>query len=137
MKIGRILLAMVAVLVLHALFMLVTCCGIFSWVYKLQPTNVWKPMYGPPGASFYIGQFIFMLLFVLVYVLLKAGLPGKNVMVKGAVYGLCIWAVGVLPGMAATYALMNIAPGVVLYWTIQALVLLPLKGLAAAAICGN
>ena len=52
MKFGRILIAGVVVSIFNAVVSAVTCGGIFNWVYHLEPTNVWKPMDGPPGAAF-------------------------------------------------------------------------------------
>ena len=74
---------------------------------------------------------------VAAYVLIRKGLPGKSRLIKGLVFGLIVWAVGTLPGMFSTYAFMTVAPAVVLYWTILALILCPLKGIVIAAICGK
>jgi hypothetical protein len=52
-------------------------------------------------------------------------------------FGFCVWAVGMLPGMLSTYYFMTVAPGVVLYWTLIGLVEIPLKGLIIAFIYGE
>jgi hypothetical protein len=127
MKISKILVAALAVSLFGAIFAGVTCGGVFNWVYKLEPTNVWKPMVGPPGLNFYIGEFLFSVIFVVVYALLR----------KGLVFGLCVWAVGILPGMFATYFFMTVATGVVIYWTVLGLVATPIKGLIVAVLYGE
>ncbi len=137
MKLGRILIAAVAVTIFGAVIGALTCGGVFNWVYKLEPTNVWKPMVGPPGAMFMIGTLILNIVLAFVYALLQKSIPGKNKIVKGLVFGLCVWAIGILPGMLATYSFMTVATTVVLYWTIIDLIIMPLKGIIIAAIYGE
>lgn len=137
MKIGKILIAAVALSVFGMIFGGVTCGWLFNWVYKLEPTNIWRPMDGPPGLAFMAGSFLLNIVFVVVYALLRKGIPGGNRLIKGLVFGLCVWAVGILPGMFATYSFMTIAVGVVIYWTILGLVEMPVKGLIIAAIYGE
>jgi hypothetical protein len=52
LKIGKIVLAALALSMFGVIFGGVTCGWLFGWVYKLEPTNVWKPMVGPPGSVF-------------------------------------------------------------------------------------
>jgi len=137
MKIGKILIAGIAVTVFNAIVGGVTCGGIFNWVYKLEPTNVWKPMDGPPGAMFMIGSFVLSLILSFIYALINKGIPGGNKFTKGIVFGLCVWAVGMLPGMFATYAFMTVSMTVVIYWTILGLIKTPLEGMIIAAIYGE
>lgn len=137
MKIGRMLIAAVALSVFGMIFGGLTCGWLFNWVYKLPPTNVWRPMDGPPGLAFHIGGFLLNVVLVAVYAVLRKGIPGKNKLAKGIIFGLCVWAVGILPGMFATYSFMTVATGVVIYWTILGLVEMPIKGLIIAAIYGE
>ena len=137
MKIGKILIAALAVSLFGAIFAGLTCGWLFNWVYKLAPTNVWKPMEGAPGLLFHIVGFLLNTVFVVVYALLRNGIPGKNKISKGIAYGLCVWAVGMLPGMFSTYYFMTVATGVVVYWTIIGLVELPIKGIIIATIYGE
>lgn len=137
MKIGKILIAGLALSVFGAISGAVTCGGIFNWVYKLEPTNVWRQMDGPPGLGFLVGGFVINVIMAIVYALLQKGIPGKNKLVKGIVFGLCVWAVGMLPGMFVTHAFMTVATGVVIYWTILGLIMSPIKGLIIAAIYGE
>ncbi|MFA5164207.1 MAG: hypothetical protein WC481_01415 [Candidatus Omnitrophota bacterium] len=137
MKIVRILIAAIALSIFGLIIGAVTCGGVFNWVYKLEPTNVWKPMDGPPGMVYHVAGFILNVILAAVYALFRKGLPGKNRLVKGLVFGLCVWAVGMLPGMFATYYFMTVATEVVIYWTILGLVEYPIMGLIIAAIYGE
>jgi len=136
-KKGKILIAALVASLVGAIFAGVTCGWLFNWVYKLEPTNVWKPMDGPPGLAFYIGSFLLNVVLAVVYALLRKGIPGKNKLTKGLIFGLCVWAIGMLPGMFSTYSFMTVATGVVIYWTILGLVEMPIKGLIIAAIYGE
>jgi hypothetical protein len=137
MRMGKILVAALVVSLFSAVFAGVTCGWLFNWVYKLEPTNVWKPMDGPPGLGFHMVGLFLNVVFVFVYALFHKGIPGKNKLTKGLVFGLCVWAVGMLPGMFSTYAFMTVATGVVIYWTLLGLVELFLKGMITAAIYGE
>ena len=135
MKIKKILLAGVAVTVFNTIVGMVTCGGLFSWVYALEPTNVWRPMQGPPGLGFFIGSYLLSVIFAYTYVLLQKGIPGKSKIERGLTFGFCVWAVGMLPGMFATSSFMTVATTVVLYWTIMGLIQTPIQGIITAYIC--
>ncbi len=137
MKIGRLIVSSVANTVLGSIVGALTCGGIFSWVYKLEPTNVWRPMEGAPGISFMVGVFVINLIFAVVYALLKNGLPGEKNWIKGSVFGLCVWSVGILPGMFFTYYFMTVATTVLVYWLVTDLIMLPIRGLIVAVIYGD
>jgi hypothetical protein len=136
MKMRKMIIATVAVTIFDAVVGAITCGGIFNWVYKLEPINVWKPMEAP-GITYYIGAILLNFIFVLVFAVFRKGIPGKNRLIKGLIFGLCVWAIGVLPGMFATYMFMTVAPIVIFYWTMMALLQDPLKGLMIAAIYGE
>ena len=137
MKILRAFIAALAITVFGTVLVGLTCGWLFNWVYQLEPTNVWKPMKGPPGTDFLAGGFVLNLVFVGVYLFLRAGIPGSSLYVKGLFFGLCVWAVGVLPGMFSMYYFMTINPTVVVYWAIMGLIHALLNGLIVAAICAR
>lgn len=137
MKAVKIMLAGIVLTVFNAIVGAVTCGGVFSWVYKLEPTNVWKPMEGGPGAMFMAGSFVLSVILSFVYAVINRGIPGGNRLIKGLVFGLCVWAVGMLPGMFATYTFMTVAATVVIYWTVLGLIKTPLEGMIIAAIYGE
>ncbi len=137
MKIGKILIAGIAAAIFNTIVGALTCGGVFNWVYKLEPANVWKPMSGPPGLLFYTGSFVLSLILAFVYALVQKGIPGKNKFIKGLIFGLCVWATGTLPGMFTIHAFMTVATTVVVYWTLLGLFTIPLEGMIIAAIYGK
>ena len=137
MKLGKVLVAGLAVTVFKAIVGMVFCGGIFSWVYKIEPINVWKAMDGPPGATFFVGCFVLSVILAFVYALINKGLPGKTKITKGIMYGLCVWAVGMLPGMYATYSFMTVATTVLVYWTVLGLIQTPIEGIIIALVYGE
>lgn len=137
MNIKKIILAVVVVSIFNILVGMLTCGGVFSWVYKLEPVNVWKPMETVSFPLMIASTFLIDLLFVVIYAIINKGVPGKNRYVKGLLYGLIVVLVGLIPGMIATYLYMTVATTVVIYWTIWGLIVSPLKGLITAAIYGE
>ncbi|MDD5680197.1 MAG: hypothetical protein PHI59_03030, partial [Candidatus Omnitrophica bacterium] len=83
MKLGKIVIAGLAVTIFGMIMGAVTCGGIFNWVYKLEPTNVWKPMDGPPGIIFMIGTLVLNIRLSFIYALIHKGIPAKIKLVKG------------------------------------------------------
>ena len=81
MKIGKIVIAGAAVTIFNTIIGLVTCGGVFSWVYKLEPTNVWKPMNGGPSAMFMIISLVLSIILSFIYVLINKGIPGSSKLV--------------------------------------------------------
>jgi len=124
--------ATVAVFVFKMITGATLCGGIFRWVYSLAPVNVWRPMM--PGKRLFVGMFLASLLFVLVYKLVSKAFEGMGTVKKGLLYGLSIWAAGIVPGMIATYTFMTVNPTVVIYWTVLSLVLTPIQGIIVAFI---
>lgn len=137
MNIKKIILAIIAVTVFNVIVGMLTCGSTFSWVYKLEPTNVWKPMENFSPLIMIATLLVIDALFVFVYALINKGIPGQNRFVKGLVYGLLVVLVGLVPGMIETYLYMTVATTVVVYWTIWGLIVSPLKGLITAAIYGE
>ena len=129
---GKKLLASVAVFAFKMAAGIILCGGIFSWVYTLAPTNVWRPM--GPSKRLFVGLFLASMLFVLVYKILAKAFEGMGVVKRGIVYGLCVWAAGVVPGMIATYTFMTVNTTVVIYWTLSMLVLIPIQGIIVSAV---
>lgn len=136
-KVLKIFLASVAITVFGTIVGMVTCGWLFRWIYEIEPVSVWKPMDGPPGAMFYVGCFVMNLIFVVVYAIFQKGIPGKSLVTKGIVYGLCIFATGQLVGMFSMYIFMTVAWQVLLYWGIMGLITTPITGIIAALIYGN
>ena len=134
---GKKLLAAAAVFAFKVVLGMVLCGGIFSWVYRLAPVNVWRPMTGAPSWKYFLATFVLSMIFVFVYKIFSKALCGFGKVKAGLIYGLCVWAVGLLPGMVATHVFMTVNTTVVVYWTVLGLIQTPLEGLMVALIVSD
>lgn len=136
MKIWRLAIAGVVVGILQGIWGFLTCGWLFNWVYKLEPTNIWKPVEQMPFMLMNIANIIFAFFLALVYSVIYQGLPGKGV-VKGLWFGLFVWLIGGFPGTIALGMVTTMATGVVIYWVISFLAISLWQGLVIAAIYGK
>jgi hypothetical protein len=67
-----------------------------------------------------------------VYKLLSKAFEGMGMLKKGLLYGACIWAAGIVPGMIAMNIFMTVNSKVIIYWTIMYLVLTSIQGVIVA-----
>ncbi len=137
MNAKRIVIAGVVVWIVDSIFFILTCGWLFKWVYKLPP-NIWRDWATMQASALnligpHVIGIIRALLFALVFAILYKGIPGKGV-TKGMIYGVLVWIVGALTGMASMPFYMTIATGVVIYWIIQQLVLGVINGAIVGAI---
>lgn len=108
----------------------VTCGWLFSWVYALEPTSIWKPMTEFPWIASIIGTVIIGIILAAVYAYIHKGLPAESGLKKGVQYGLILWLVGMIPGMYATWFTMTVNNTVIIYWAAQGLIKYLLMGAA-------
>jgi hypothetical protein len=134
MNYKRIIFAGFATTVFATIVAAFTCGGVFNWVYSLEPADFFKPMEKGPEPIYLVGSLLVNVIFAFVYALLAKGIPGVNKFVKGLIYGLCVWSVGVLPGMISMYFFTVLNPVVILYWLIWGLVVLPIQGVIVSKI---
>jgi hypothetical protein len=137
MNAKRIVIAGVVIWIVSSIFFYLTSGWLFNWVYKLPP-NIWRDWSTMPASALnligpHVIGIIRALLFVLVFAIIYKGIPGKGV-TKGMIYGLLVWIVGALSGLAAMPFYMTIATGVVIYWIIGALFLSVINGAIVGAI---
>jgi len=136
MNTKRILISGVVIWIVSMILGWLTCGWLFKWVYALPP-NIWKDPAAMMGAGNMIGMnltgFVRAIIFALVYALLYKGIPGKGAK-KGMLYGILVWLIGALTGMASMPFYMTIATVVVVYWTIQALLLNLISGTIVGVI---
>lgn len=132
MKISKIFLATLAVFVFAFVIGMLTCGGVFNWVYHVEPASVWKTEISFP--LMIAGQLFVSFLFVLVYAFINKGIEVDNKFKKGLIYGFILYAVGYFPGIISTYTFMNVANIVIIYWSLWGLIVIPLKGLIVASI---
>jgi|Deesub1362A_J573_1020465.scaffolds.fasta_scaffold09780_3 hypothetical protein len=101
---------------------------LFSWIFLLEPKDIWKWDPGTPLTSMPISWLIFLLIgnltlaiiVALVYAILYQGIPGQGIK-KGLMFGFLMWLVGVLAPMFSMYILLKVASEVVIYFTLQGL----------------
>jgi hypothetical protein len=136
MNLKKVFLAAVVIFVVSAAFGWLTCGWLFNWVYKIPP-NIWKDPTVMMSTGNMIGSsligLVVSILFALVFALLYKGIPGTGVK-KGMIYGILVWLVGAVTGVASMPFYMTIATTVVIYWLIQALVLNLINGALVGAI---
>ena len=83
MKKWKIIIAAAAATIFDTIIGGVCCRGVFNWVYKLEPTNVWKPMESAPGAVYYAGVLVLNIILASVYALFHKSIPAKNKLPMG------------------------------------------------------
>ncbi|OGP55545.1 MAG: hypothetical protein A2Y65_00875 [Deltaproteobacteria bacterium RBG_13_52_11] len=136
MNAKRIVIAGVVIWIVDLVVVFLTCGWLFKWVYQLPP-NIWLDPAAMMSTCNLIGAnvigIIRAILFALVFAIIYKGIPGKGVN-KGMIYGILVWIVGALTGMASMPFYMTIATTVVVYWTIQALVLSVINGAIVGAL---
>lgn len=136
MNIKRVLISGGIIWVVDTLFGWLTCGWLFNWVYTLPP-NIWKEPTVIMSAGNVIGANIVgigkAIIFALVYALLYKGIPGERVK-KGMIFGVIVWLVGALSGIASMPFYMTIAVTVVVYWIVQALVINLIDGAIVGVI---
>lgn len=130
----RLLVAAVGMSVFDIVFGMISCGWLFSWIYKLEPTSVWRKMDGGPGLFFMAGMLVLHFALAVVYSYLHIGIPYETLYMKGLFFGLCLWAVSTLPMVLSTYTFMNVANGVLVYWTFSLLIQKLAKALIVAFI---
>ena len=139
MRYGRIILAALVATLIEAIYSWATCGNLFKWVYRLEPTQVWRSMENATWAFWLevnLGNFVFSLIFVFLFALLFSSIPGRYIL-KGIMWGFFVWLLGTVPGMFATGMFMNISQTVVIYWTIIGLVKYLLVGTSTAIVYGK
>lgn len=136
MNIKRIIISGVVIWIVGTVSGILTCGWLFNWVYLLPP-NIWKSpeMMMSPGnlIGANLAGLTRAIVFALVYALLFKGIPGKSIK-KGIVFGILVWLVGELTGIASMPFFMTIATTVVVYWIIQAFVMGIINGAIVGAI---
>ena len=104
--------------------------------------KVWSklmmPTAGPPPPSFMayslLFAFISAVLFVLVFQILRQGVPGSGPAMKGLTYGFLVFLIAAIPGMLSMYLLINLPVGLLWIWTAECFIVYLLTGLIVGAI---
>lgn len=97
---------------------------------------VWKPM---EPLSAWLARYLSLLvaegiIFGIVYSVLYNGIPGKNNLNRGLNYGVILWLVGLVPGMAITYLMMAVPTPIIASWLFGGLIDLLVMGAVLAFV---
>lgn len=119
-------------------------CAMLGMKYYMDPKyfDVWSklmmPTAGPPPASFLLYSILFglitALLIVIVYNIIKKGIPGKTLVKKGLWYGLILFLAAGIPGSLALKLLINLPCGLITLWAAESLVIYLLGGMVIAKL---
>ncbi len=101
---------------------------LFSWVFELEPVNIWRWTPQVPLSSFSPWWLIFIITvntilaiyLVVLYAILYKSIPKTGVK-KGIIYGLLIYPLVVLISMFSVYSFFNIAGKAVIYFILEGL----------------
>lgn len=116
----------------------------FTMDYYTNPdySSVWSslmmPDNGAPGINFYVTSILFSLigavLYTIVYIVIRASIPGRSYFKKGLFYGLFLFLIASIPGFLSLYLLINL-PIVLLYiWTLENFIIYIMGGVLIAEI---
>lgn len=123
--------------VIHTIGAVLTMDYYMDEAYAHLWSKIMMPAMGPPPLSFYIlsmlSAFVFGLIFVSVYDIFEASVPGKTWKKKGVYYGLIVFLLTSQSYIALSY-LINLPGAIVLDWAIEGLVISLLAGLVAARL---
>ena len=131
MDIKKILTTGVVIWIVNSALGWLSCGYLFNWVYEIPP-NIWLDESIITSTNNIIGASIIgiisAMIFVFVYAVFYKGIPGRGIK-KGVTYGILIWMVAALSGMASMPFYMTIATTVVVYWIALALVMNIINGI--------
>jgi hypothetical protein len=138
----RVVLATIIYVVIAQVIHTVGAMATMKYYLMEEYFPVWSklmmPTAGPPPASFYAYSIFYELiaafLFVLVFVVLKDGLPGRGAAKKGLIYGLIVFALAGLPGVLSMHLMINLPAALFVWWGFEMLVIYLLGGMITAKL---
>lgn len=145
MSFKRIILAGLAVdAISFLIFPLFFSNALFGWVFRLEPTNIWKWTPEIPFTAMPVGYLVFFVLantvlavfIAFLYALLHKTIPGTGVK-KGLMFGLLLSPIGVFIPMFSIWAMFRVAGVTVLLFTAEQFIEILVYGAVVAAIYGE
>ncbi len=135
----KIVIASIVILIIsqiiHTIGAVLTMDYYIDEAYAQVWSKIMMPAMGPPPMSFYIismlSAFVFALIFVSVYDIFEASVPGKTWKKKGMYYGLIVFLLTGQSYVTMSY-LINLPGMLLLEWAFEGLILSLLAGLVAA-----
>jgi len=121
--------------IIHMIGAVLTMDYYIDEAYAQVWSKIMMPAMGPPPMSFYLismlSAFVFALIFVSVYDIFEASVPGKTWKKKGLYYGSIVFLLTAQSYVTMSY-LINLPGMLLLDWAIEGLILSLLAGLVAA-----
>lgn len=142
MNFKRIIIAGLSIdIISFIIFPLFFSSPLFGWVFKLEPTNIWKWTPEVPLTLMPVGWLIFFIvantalaLFIaFLYAVLYKAIPGAGIK-KGLMFGLLMSPMGVLIPMFSIWAMFRVADVTVLLFTAEQLIEILVYGAVIGAI---
>lgn len=142
MNFKRIILAGLAVdIISFLIFPIFFSNALFGWVFKLEPTNIWKWTPEIPFTSMPAGYLTFFILantilaifIAFLYAVLYKSIPGTGIN-KGLMFGLLMFPIAVLIPMFSIWAMFQIEGVTVLLFTAEQLIEILIYGTVIALI---
>ncbi|MHA1540576.1 MAG: hypothetical protein ACTSXL_03085 [Alphaproteobacteria bacterium] len=125
----KILLIGIPAGILRALIGWATCGSLFSWIYKIEPTALWKLPEQMNLPMIWVVNIAIAMILVAVFGIVKDTLSQKCRILRGASFGVLVWAISTLPSTMAGYLFTNTACEVLLYQLVWGLVIGVLLGI--------
>ena len=141
-KILRWIASIIAVLVISLIIRNLGATIGMGYYMDAKYTDVWSkimmPEPGPPPPSFMLYSVIFSLInaffFVFVYLIISESIPGTGLVKKGLFYGLIVFIISGISSALGLLLLINLPGGLILLWTIEALIIYIIGGILVATI---
>lgn len=116
----------------------------FSMNYYTNPdyfpvwSKIMMPYAGPPPASFMLWALglglLTWIIFVAVYKIVKAGIPGNSPVVKGLAFGLLVFLISGFSGSVSLFLMINLPLGLIISWAVEGLLILLVNGVITAVL---
>lgn len=142
MNIKKVIIAGLAIDVISFfIFPLFFSNSLFGWVFRLEPTNIWKWTPQVPFTSMPVSYLLFFILanttlaifIAFLYAVLYKAIPGTGIK-KGIMFGLLMSPMSVLIPMFSMWAMFRVPGVTILLFTIEQLVEVLVYGAVIALI---
>ena len=106
---------------------------IFSGLQAEYESGVFRPWTDPLMSYMFIHPFIIALVMAYVFQAFKP-YPKKDDVMRGISYGFAFWALVTVPGMLVTLSSFMVSFDMVLSWTVEFLIEMPIAGIIIAKL---
>ncbi len=120
--------------ILTTLFGWATCGGIFSWVYEIEPSFIWKSPAEMNIPLIWLFNFIMAMIAIFAFSLLKDKMIQKCKVLRGVSFGLTMWLIAFVPPVMGNFLWTVIAQEVLIYQLAWGFVAFVLQGIIISAV---